>query len=84
MEDVDANIASIICAIIGGLCVAVPAIFSTVKTQSVTNYRIEQLEISIKELNKRFDRHEEHTTQIAALEIRMDAAEQSIKHLMTK
>ena len=76
-------ICSILGALIGGLCVAVPSIYQSKQNSKLTAYRIEQLELSVKELNSKFDKHEEHSSQIAELRARLDAAEYHIQHILS-
>lgn len=63
---------SIIVAIIGGLCVAIPSVLSTVfsnrKNFSLMSYKIEQLENKVSKHNNLIDRMYKVETRVTLLE----------------
>lgn len=77
-------IASVVCALIGAAGVAIPMTIQGRQNTAVMSYRMEQLEKRIDDLTGKFDKHEEHTTQIAQLQTRLDAVEYHIYHNVKK
>ena len=71
-------IATVISALIGAGAVAIPMTLQSRVNAAVMENRLQQLEEQLKILNNKFEKHEEHSLQIAQLEIRMQAAENDI------
>ena len=74
-------IATVISALIGAGAVALPMTLQSRINAAVMDKRLEQLEEEVRRMNEKFERHEEHSLQIAQLEIRIQGAESDINVL---
>lgn len=76
------SVISVIESLVAGLCVAIPLLIQTRHNSKLTTYRIEKLEEQLEKLNEKFDKHEEHTIQIAKLNTRVDSIEFHLEHII--
>lgn len=70
-----------IAAIVSPVAVALTSVYQTKQNNKLMLYRIDQLENSVNALSKKYDRHEQHSIQLAKLDTRIGSCEDHIERL---
>ena len=74
-------ITAVITSIIGGLCVAVPAILNSRKNAAIMQFQLEQLTSTIKEMQHKLDEIADLKAEIGKINVRLNSIEKEVEEL---
>jgi len=77
-------ITAIITSLIGGTCVAIPAVLNARKNAAIMEFQLNQLTTTVNELKQKLDEIADLKAEIGKITVRLDGIEKDVEELKTK